>query len=226
MNHCSRVSHEHLDCSDNRPALQRAVRLLAGRGQKVLNSMDPVDPLTCAVHHRASNLFRAWLAMDNLSSADSSILRRAIPWRLDLRIAQETTRAETTNQLNLGSTAQIALAAGAPRGLIGSFAGTLRVALGPFAHTPAVPGVEDCGSADVRLWLLRGTFARRDCAGRLPALESERIRRRQLRTTGLAGSRLFSSQHLLFSLVAHSRRHYGYRIAGRIKQLNNVERAC
>ena len=81
---------------------------------------------------------------------------------------------------------------------IGSFGGRLRGVLLPSVHTPSVPRVEGCDSVDVQLWLLRGTFERRDCDDPIPELESERICLPQLRTIELTGSRLFSSEHLLF----------------------------
>lgn len=84
------LPYEHLDCSDNRPALQPAIWLLAGRCQKVLNAMDFGDSLSCSVHDRASNLRRAWLAIHNLSSADWGVLRRSISGWKDLRVAKES----------------------------------------------------------------------------------------------------------------------------------------
>jgi hypothetical protein len=87
--------------------------------------------------------------------------------------------------------------------LIGNFGCRLRDALSPSARTRAVPEVKDCDSVVEFLGIPRGICERRDCDGPTPGLVSVQTRRRRPRTTELTATGLFSSQHLLFGVVAH-----------------------
>jgi hypothetical protein len=138
------LPHEHLDCSDNCPALQHAIWLLAGRCQKVLNAMDPGDSLSSSIHHRASAPLRAWLATHDFSSADWGILCRSIFGRKDPRVAKQSVERGARTRLSGAEEHRATRPVSLAMKVIGSFVCKLRDALSPSARTRVVPEVEGC----------------------------------------------------------------------------------